>query len=178
LAVSIAAISRQTEKVDGVLALWEVLQSLQLIEGHSFFSWKIAVLWPLWLLTPRSYWKELAHSLKSLPVPLGELIGPKILSPEHGCPNQTVPLLWQQLMEQGCWGSCRWQWYCLENLYSYTAPSQAEMRASLTADEKDTGTASQGTVCPGKWKVGDEVWHHPKKCHERGKLLCSRDCFL
>lgn len=128
------------------------------------------------LLTPRWYWRKLAYSLKCLPVPFGELIWPKILRPEHGGPNQAVPLLWHQLREKDCWGSCGWQWHCLENLYSCIAPCQAETGAWLTADETDTATASQGTVYPGKWKAGDKVWHHSKKCHERRMLLCSRGC--
>lgn len=87
LAMCNAASSRQTVKIDGILALWEALQLLHLVEDHTFFSGRSAVLWHLWLLTSRSYWRKLAHSPKSLPVPLGELIRPKILSPEHGGPN-------------------------------------------------------------------------------------------
>lgn len=35
---------------------------------------------------------------------------------DHGVPNQAVPLFWQQLREQDCWGSSGWQWHSLENL--------------------------------------------------------------
>lgn len=51
LAVSNAASSRQTEKMDGILALWEALQLLRLVEDHTFFSGGTAVLWHLWLPT-------------------------------------------------------------------------------------------------------------------------------